>query len=318
MLLNKKLEKKNLTQISQVTNLPRFKIAEKQNTISNIIHFNGIGLHSGKIVKMSLKPSDEETGIVFRLKNKLTNISDINATYKNVSDTRLCTTLQNNDNVSVSTTEHLLSALYASNIDNVIVELDSNEIPILDGSSKYFLKALSENGRQEQNSFRKFVKIKKMVEVRSNNSLARVLPNKDTTISCEINFSSKIIGKQSISFPLNPSFYENEICSARTFGFLDDISNLRKQGLTLGGSLDNAIVISKDKVLNKDGLRFNDEFVRHKALDFIGDLALSGNKLIGSFLSINGGHSLNFMLVKKIFSSRHNWGLVDSNQDPIF
>ena len=318
MLLKNKSEKKNSVQTSQVTNLPRFKIAEKQHTISSVINFNGIGLHSGKKVKMSLKPCDEETGIIFRLKNKLTNISDINATYENVYDTRLCTTLKNNDNVSVSTTEHLLSALYALNIDNVVVELDSNEVPILDGSSKYFLEALSESGRLEQNSFKKFVKVKKIVEVRSDNSLARVVPSNDTTISCEINFSSKIIGKQSISFPLDSSIYENEICRARTFGFLDDISNLRKQGLTLGGSLDNAIVISKDKVLNKDGLRFNDEFVRHKALDFIGDLALSGNKLIGSFLSINGGHSLNFMLVKKIFSSRHNWDLVDSNQDPIF
>lgn len=318
MLFNKKQLKQPHGQTASLTNLPKLKIAKKQLTISNKVKFSGVGLHSGKNINMILHPSDENTGIIFRLKNKYGLTSDIKANYSNVSDTFLCTTLNNEDGQYVSTTEHLLSSLYSLNIDNLIIELDNNEIPILDGSSKLFFEAISRVGFSEQNSFKKFIKIKNPLEVSDNKSYARVSPNTETIISCEINYQTKVIGKQSISFPLTTSIFKNEISSARTFGFLNDVSSLRKKGLTLGGSLDNAIVISEDKILNKDGLRFNDEFVRHKALDFIGDLALSGYKMIGSFLSINGGHTINYKLVRKIFSCRDNWDFVDSNQDPIF
>ena len=318
MLFNKKELKQLDKQISGLTNLPKLKIAQKQFTLSNKVKFSGVGLHSGKKINMTLHPSDENTGIIFRLRNKHGLTSDIKATYNNVSDTFLCTTLKNEDGQCVSTTEHLLSSLYSFNIDNLIIEIDNNEIPILDGSSRLFFEAISKIGFSEQNSFKKFIKIKKPLEVIDDSAYAKVIPNTETIISCEINFPTKVIGKQSISFPLTTSIFKNEISSARTFGFLNDINYLRGKGLTLGGSLDNAIVISEDKVLNKGGLRFNDEFVRHKALDFIGDLALSGHKMIGSFLSVNGGHTINYKLVKKIFSCRDNWDFVDSNQDPIF
>ena len=318
MLFNKKAPRVLDRQTESITNLPKLKIANKQFTLSNKVKFSGVGLHSGKKINMTLHPSDENTGIIFRLKSKDGLTSDIEATYNNVSDTFLCTKLKNEEGHCVSTTEHLLSSLYSLNIDNLIIEIDNNEIPILDGSSKIFFDAISKVGLSEQNSFKKFIKIKNTLEVSNDNSYARVSPNTETIISCEINFQTKVIGKQSISFPLTTSIFENEISSARTFGFLNDINCLRKKGLTLGGSLDNAIVISEDKVLNKGGLRFNDEFVRHKALDFIGDLALSGHKMIGSFLSVNGGHAINYKLVRKIFSCRDNWDFVDSNQDPIF
>ena len=183
----------------------------------------------------------------------------------------------------------------------------------MDGSSIEFVDAIRQENVIDQNSFKKNIKIKKVVEVKNNNSIAKVVPNNETIITCEIGFNNKIIGNQTVSLLLKPSIYKSEISRARTFGFFDDISRLRDRGLALGGSLENAIVVSKDKILNKEGLRFNDEFVRHKALDFIGDLALSGHKLIGSFSSYHGGHKINNELLKKIFSSKENWEFVDTN-----
>lgn len=318
MLNRKSKADKQSNVTSKQTNFPEFKIAERQTTISSAVKFSGIGLHSGKKVNMILHPGDENTGIVFKIKNDSYSSSIIKAKYSNVSDTKLCTTLTNEDNISISTTEHLLSALYALNIDNLVVEIDNNELPILDGSSREYVHLLSDVGKIQQNYFRKFIKIKKNINIRHKNSFAKVSPSNDMTISCEINFKTKAIGRQSISFLLTPSIYKSEISNARTFGFLDEISDLRKRGLTIGGSLDNAIVISKDKILNPSGLRFNDEFVRHKALDFIGDISLAGCKIMGSFLTTNGGHFINYALLNKIIDSKNSWDFVDSNQNPIF
>tara|TARA_X000000950_G_C13792384_1_gene609906 strand:+ start:79 stop:1041 length:963 start_codon:yes stop_codon:yes gene_type:complete len=294
--------------------LPKFYFAPKQNTISQKIFFNGIGLHSGKKVKMTLHPSGENTGFIFKLKDGPYSFADIEAKYNNVISTKLCTTL-GSMGYSISTTEHILSALYALNIDNVVIELDSNEVPIMDGSSKEFVDSISKEGKEDLNSFKKVIKIKKKVEIREGQKIIRVSPNEETIMTCEIDFKEKVIGKQTISLLLNSDIYTSQICSARTFGFLNQIQDLRKRGLTLGGSLDNAIVVDDNKVLNKDGLRFSDEFVRHKTLDLIGDLSLSGYQMIGSFYSFHGGHDLNNKLLHKIFSSKENWDFVDYSEN---
>ena len=261
---------------------------------------------------MVLSPSSSETGVVFRrrIKNK---ISEIKASFQNVKSTRLCTLLSDSKGNSVSTVEHILSALYALEIDNVYIDIDSNEIPVYDGSALEFVKKLNSTGTSEIDSYKRYIKINKNIEVTDGNKKARVSPFDSTLITTEIEYDHKMIGKQTISLVLNPSIYQSQICSARTFGFLNDVENLRKSGLAIGGSLENAIVLDEEKILNKEGLRFSDEFVRHKLLDFIGDISLSGYRILGSFFTSHTGHELNYKLIKKIFESRDNWELVCSN-----
>ena len=292
--------------------LPKFLTAVRQKTLKNEITFKGIGLHTGNKVSMKIFPADENTGIVFR-RNIGNKIILIKAEYTNVKSTKLCTLLSDNNGNSVSTVEHILSALYAFEIDNVIIDLTSNEIPVYDGSAQDFVMKIKEVGFEEQESFKKFIKIKKPVEVKLGKKYARVCPFDNTLISTEINYDHKLIGKQSISVMLTPQIYESQICKARTFGFLKDVENLRRNNLALGGNLDNAIVLDEDNVLNKDGLRFSDEFVRHKLLDFIGDISLSGYRMLGSFFSSHPGHEMNIQLLKRVFQSPNNWELVCSN-----
>ena len=307
--IKKNVEKKHLFIEST---LPKFLTAVKQKTLSRSINFAGVGLHTGNKVSMKIFPAEKDTGIVFKrtIENK---IIFIEADFRNVKSTKLCTLLSDNKGNSVSTVEHILSALYALDIDNVIIELNSNEIPVYDGSAQPFVKKIKEAGFQEQEAFKKFIKIKKNVEVKSGNKYARVSPFDNTLFSTEIDYDHKLIGKQSISVMLTPKIYESQICKARTFGFLKDVENLRKNRLALGGSLDNAIVLDEDKVLNKDGLRYSDEFVRHKLLDFIGDISLSGYRILGSFFSSHPGHETNIQLLKRVFQSPNNWELVCSN-----
>ena len=292
--------------------LPKFLNATRQKTLKSKITFTGIGLHTGNKVKMTLNPAPIETGIVFR-KQIEGKTEEIKANYKNVVSTRLCTVLSDINGNSVSTVEHILSALYAYEIDNVFIDINSNEIPVYDGSSLEFVKMIEKASFEEQKSHKKFLKIKKNVEVKIDNKISRVSPFDNTLITTEVNYNHKVIGKQSISLVLNPNIYKSQIASARTFGFLKDVENLRKSGLALGGSLENAIVLDKEEVLNEEGLRFTDEFVRHKLLDFIGDISLSGYRILGSFYTSHPGHELNLELLKKIFESQDNWELVCSN-----
>ena len=287
--------------------LPNLSYAKKQKTIFEPISFSGIGLHSGKNVKMILHPAADDSGYTFKVKNGANSYTEIVADYNNVTSTNLCTTISNDSGHTISTTEHILSALYGLNIDNVIIELSSNEVPILDGSSSEFVKSIVKTGTREQENFKKVIKIKKSIEIKDGNKIARVSPHNETMITCEIEFSSEIIGHQTISLILNPDIYKSQISKARTFGFLEDVSDLRKNNLALGGSLENAIVISNNKILNKNGLRYNDEFVRHKALDLIGDISLANFQIIGSIYSFRAGHDLNNKLLRKIFSSDENW-----------
>ena len=291
---------------------PKLKTAKTEKTISNSIKFIGIGLHSGKKVTMKLSPAPTNTGYVFRIK-KENKIFNINASFENVKSTQLCTTLGDAYGNTISTVEHILSALYGLDIDNVFIDLDNNEVPVNDGSSKKFVDEIDRVGVSDQQSFKEYVKILRPIEVSEGEKVARVLPFNYTMFSTEINYSNKVIGKQSISIMLNKDIYRSQICEARTFGLLRDVKALREAKLALGGGLDNAIVVDEDKILNPDGLRFSDEFVRHKLLDFIGDIALSGKKIIGSFFTSQSGHKLNIKLIQKIFESEQNYKVVSSN-----
>ena len=306
------LKKQNIKSSFTDQKLPRFLIAEKQKTISKSITITGIGLHTGNNVSMTLNPAPPNTGFVFRIKKGKSTVF-IKAIYSNVHSTELCTLLSDGNGNNISTVEHILSALHGLEIDNVYIDLDSNEVPVCDGSSIIFINSLKKNGFQSQDNFKKFIKIKKVIEVKDNEKTARVSPFDQTMITCNVEYPHKCIGKQSISLTLTPDLYETQISSARTFGFIKDVDKLKEKGLILGGSLDNAIVLDDEKVLNKDGLRFADEFVRHKVLDFIGDISLAGHKIIGSFYTSHSGHELNLKLLKEIFSSNDNWELISSN-----
>ena len=278
--------------------LPKFLLAEKQKTITKAIQVQGIGLHTGNKVSMKLNPAPPNSGVVFRI-SKEGKTSYIRATYDNVKSTQLCTLISDSKGNTVSTVEHILSALYGLEIDNVYIDLDSNEVPVGDGSSKIFVDLLKKNKLQSQSSFKKFIKIKKIIEVKDGKKVARVTPFDQTMITCSVEYPHKLIGKQSISLALTPQFYETQISHARTFGFMKDVKILKEKGLIKGGSLDNAIVLDDNRVLNEDGLRFSDEFVRHKVLDFIGDISLAGHRIIGSFFTCHTGHELNVKLLKK-------------------
>tara|TARA_B100000035_G_scaffold241078_2_gene209463 strand:- start:231 stop:1163 length:933 start_codon:yes stop_codon:yes gene_type:complete len=293
-------------------NFPKFLTAEKQKTISGNIEVKGIGLHTGSETSMRLSPAPINTGYVFRLKQS-GKLYSVKASYKNVKSTKLCTLISDSQGNSISTIEHILSALYAFNVDNIYIDLDSNEVPVCDGSSKEFVALLKKCGFKKQDSFKKFIKIKKIVEVKEGNKIVRVSPFDQTMITCNVEYDHRCIGKQSISLMLTSELYESQICKARTFGFLKDVEKLRKSGLALGGSLENAIVLDDDKILNIDGLRYTDEFVRHKVLDLIGDISLAGYRIIGSFYASHTGHKLNIKLLEEIFSSADNWELISSN-----
>mgnify|MGYP001244053603 FL=1 len=292
--------------------LPKFLVAEKQKTICKKILIHGIGLHTGNRVSMTLSPAPANTGFSFRLIKNGKKVN-LKAHYTNVKSTELCTLISDNNGNTVSTVEHILSALYGLEIDNIFIDLNSNEVPVCDGSSMMFVDLLQKNGFQSQNHFKKFIKIKRLIEVRDAEKTARVTPFDQTMITCNVEYPHKCIGKQSISLTLTPEFYKSQICSARTFGFMKDVEELKKKGLIKGGSLENAIVLDDNKVLNENGLRYSDEFVRHKVLDFIGDISLAGYRIIGSFFTSHSGHELNLKLLKEIFSSKENWELISSN-----
>ena len=311
--LNSKSKFDEFHQTNISSPLPSMSYAAKQRTLSKSISFSGVGLHTGCKSTIILHPAPENTGYLFKLKSGPSSFSDVLGIYSNVSSTMLCTTLSNQSGFKISTTEHLLSALYGLEIDNVIIEIiGGNEIPILDGSASEFVDGINSCGSEMQNFSKKFIKIIRNVELTDGDKVIKVSPHDETLITCEIDFDSKPIGHQSMSLILNRDIYSSQISNARTFGFLDQIETLRKKGLALGGNLENAIVISNDKVVSKNGLRYNDEFVRHKTLDLIGDFSLAGYKVQASIFSYKAGHDLNNKLLRKIFSSSANWEFLEN------
>ncbi len=277
-----------------------------QQTISKAITANGLGLHSGVEVSMKLLPADVDHGIVF-YRTDLNSNNKIEAIWSNVSNTQLSTTISNKQGVSVSTIEHLMSALSGLHIDNIKIEIDGPEVPIMDGSSKDFVNLIESIPLIKLNKKRKVIKILQNIKVKNNDSFVELKPNKQFSIDFEIDFPSKIISKQSCQLQLVNGNYKSDIASARTFGFEKDVDMLRSNGLALGGSLDNAVVVGENKILNEDGLRFKDEFVRHKILDSIGDLYLAGSPIQGYFFGNKSGHYLNNLLLKTLFSDQNNY-----------
>ncbi len=279
-----------------------------QKTIENEINCKSVGLHSGRKINMTIKPAGVDEGIVF-YRSDLPGSDGIRAEPTNVSDTTLATTLGTNG-ARVSTVEHLLSALFGVGIDNAIVETDSFEVPIMDGSSLPFVDFLKDAGIKSQGKSKRFVVIKEPVFVSDNGGRAAILPSPEFRITYNIDFSHPLIGKQSYDMIFSHDAYERSICSARTFGFLQEVEYLQARGLALGGSLNNAIVLNDEKVINKEGLRFPDEFVKHKILDAIGDLSLLGMPIIGHFVASKSGHRLNNLLLRKLLDHRECWEMI--------
>jgi len=281
-----------------------------QKTINKKITISGIGLHSGKNVNLKILPSKENTGIVF-LRSDLGKDNVVIPHFNNVSDTRLCTTIQNSSGVKVSTIEHLMAAFYGLGIDNALVELDSQEVPILDGSAKEWTENLLKSGISTSNAPIKIIKINKNVKVDLGDKFIEIKKSKvSLDIDFEIKYPGCIIGNQRNKFNiLNDDL--SAIYESRTFCKYEDIDNLKKSGFAKGGSLDNAIVVKKNEILNKKGLRNNKEFVNHKILDCMGDLYLSGYKIIGSIVCSQGGHSLTHKLLCEIFADKSNFNIIE-------
>ena len=277
-----------------------------QQTIAEPVSINGIGLHSGVNVSMKLIPAEADFGIKF-VRKDLTKNNIIEAVWSNVTNTKLSTTISNQSGTSVSTIEHLMSALSGLHIDNIKIEIDGPEVPIMDGSSIKFVDLIDKTSTQSLNKKRKILKVKKNIKIESNNSSVELKPNNQFSIDFQIDFPSKIVSKQSCQLQLVNGNYKTDIASARTFGFEKDVDMLRSNGLALGGSLDNAVVVGESKILNSDGLRFEDEFVRHKILDSIGDLYLAGSPIQGYFYGNKSGHHLNNKLLRTLFADNDNY-----------
>jgi UDP-3-O-[3-hydroxymyristoyl] N-acetylglucosamine deacetylase len=279
----------------------------KQRTLKNSIRATGVGLHTGRKVLMALRPGPANSGIVFR-RTDLDEPADIHATAENVGETTLGTTLIQGD-VKVSTIEHLLSAFAGLGIDNAVVELSSSEVPIMDGSAGPFVFLLQSAGLEEQNSAKKFVRILKRVKVEDGDKWARFDPYDGFKVNFEIEFDHPVFNRRSqvASMEFSTTTFLREVSRARTFGFMRDLEYMRSRNLALGGNLDNAIVLDEYRILNEDGLRYEDEFVKHKILDAIGDLYLLGHSLIGEFSGYKSGHALNNRLLRTLIADPSAW-----------
>ena len=281
-------------------------ISKKQKTLKNIIFFEGIGLHTGKSSKVKIFPAKEDMGIRF-IRTDISKNNEIQAKWSNVSSTKLCTTISNRFDISISTIEHLMSALSGMHIDNAKIEVYGSEIPIMDGSSVQFVKLIEEAGIINQNKNRKQIKVLKKVKVEDKDCSISISPSEQFSVDFEIDFPSKVINKQSCNLKMINGNYKEDISKARTFGFEHEVDMLRDAGFARGGNLSNAIVVSENTILNKEGLRYKDEFVRHKILDSIGDLYLAGNPVVGYLTGKKSGHKLNNLLLKKLLANSSNW-----------
>ncbi len=292
----------------------------RQRTLKNSIRATGVGLHSGEKVYLTLRPAPIDRGIVFR-RVDLDPVVEIDAKAESVGDTMLSTTLVNG-NVKVSTVEHLLSALAGLGIDNCYVELSAPEVPIMDGSAGPFVFLIQSAGIEEQAAPKKFIRIKKEITVKEDDKIATFLPFDGFKVSFSIDFDHPVIKgrSQETTIDFSSTSFVKEVSRARTFGFMRDIEKLRSMNLALGGSVDNAIVVDDFKILNEDGLRYEDEFVRHKVLDAIGDLYLLGKSLIGEFRGHKSGHGLNNKLLRSMVHYPDAWEVVtfeDADTSPI-
>lgn len=289
----------------------------RQRTLRNTIRATGVGLHSGDKVYMTLRPAPVNTGIVFR-RVDLEPVVEIPARAENVGDTLLSTNLVKGD-VRVSTVEHLLSAMAGLGIDNCFVELSSPEVPIMDGSAGPFVFLIQSAGIEEQRALKQFVRIKRPVTLKDGDKVASFLPFNGFKVSFTIDFDHPVFreGTGHCEIDFSSTSFVKEVSRARTFGFMHEIEYLRSKGLAQGGSVDNAIVVDEFRVLNEDGLRYEDEFVRHKILDAIGDLYLMGYSLIGEFSAFKSGHALNNASLRALIQERDAWEIVTFEDEAV-
>ncbi|AFV00697.1 UDP-3-O-acyl-N-acetylglucosamine deacetylase [Simiduia agarivorans] len=292
----------------------------KQRTLKNPIRATGVGLHTGEKVYLTLKPAPVDAGIVFR-RTDLNPVVEIEAKAENVGDTTLSTTLIKGD-VRISTVEHLLSAMAGLGIDNAIVEVSAAEVPIMDGSAGPFVFLIQSAGIEEQNAAKQFIRIKRPVVVEDGDKIASFLPFNGFKVSFSIDFDHPVFTGRTLktAVDFSSTSFVKEVSRARTFGFMHEIEYLRSKGLAKGGSVDNAIVVDDYRVVNEDGLRYEDEFVKHKVLDAIGDLYLLGNSLIGEFKAHKSGHALNNRVLRELIKQQDAWEVVtfeDEKEAPI-
>ena len=282
----------------------------KQRTLKSLIRASGVGLHSGVKVTMVLRPAAPDTGIVFRRVDLPVPV-DIPANALVVGDTRMCSCLEK-DGAKVGTVEHLMSAFAGLGIDNAYVDLDAAEVPILDGSAAPFVFLIQSAGIQEQPAAKKFIRVTRPIEVRDGDKWARFEPYDGYKLTFSIIFNHPAIDKsaQAVTIDFAEQSYVREVARARTFGFMQDVEMLRENGLALGGGLENAIVLDEYRVLNADGLRYGDEFVKHKVLDAVGDLYLIGHPLLAAFTAHKSGHALNNLLARQLLQERDSWEMV--------
>lgn len=287
----------------------------RQRTLKNEIKATGVGLHTGEKVFLTLKPAPVDSGIVFR-RVDLDPVVEIAAKAQNVGETTLSTSLTNGK-VKVSTVEHLLSAMAGLGIDNAIVELTAGEVPIMDGSAGPFVFLIQSAGIQEQSAPKKFIRIKKEVTVTEGDKVATFKPFNGFKVSFSIDFDHPVFRERALAATVDFSStsFVKEVSRARTFGFMHDYEYLRSKGLAKGGSMDNAIVVDEYRILNEDGLRYDDEFVKHKMLDAIGDLYLLGNSLIGEFTAHKSGHALNNRLLRKLILTQGAWEVITFDEE---
>lgn len=282
-----------------------------QKTLRGIAQCSGIGVHSGEKVTLRLLPADPNTGIVFIRTDLKNGARAVPARWDYVVETQLCTVIGNSHGGKVATIEHLMAALRAAEIDNAVIEVDGPEVPVMDGSADSFVFLIEMAGIVEQKSPRREIIILKPVEFSANGKRVSLTPSDETSFSVEISFDKKLIQSQQYDFTLSRAGFKNEVSRARTFGFFEDVEKMLKLGFMRGGSLENAVVIKDEVVMNEDGLRFADEFVRHKMLDAIGDLSLAGAPIRGHFSGYCTGHAMNNKLLHTLFADKDAWSLVE-------
>ncbi len=283
-----------------------------QHTLAGPASCAGVGVHSGQRVRVSIRPAAVNTGIVF-VRTDLQGDNRVRARAESVTPTRLCTVIENASGVKVATIEHLMAALAALDVDNAIIEIDGPEVPIMDGSALPFIQLIDRAGRRLQEAERQYIEILDTVEVTEGDKWVRLSPSDRFEVAFEIAFPTPVIGRQRVDMTVNEASFRRELADCRTFGFLSEVNALREAGLARGGSLENAVVIDGDRILNPEGLRRPDEFVRHKALDAVGDLYVLGAPVIGRFEGLYAGHALNNMAVRALLARPDAWRLAPLN-----
>ena len=294
------------------------KLAAKQCTLAETLSFSGIGVHNGLPVTVTVEPAPPDSGYLLqRIDGDGRRAGPVTASWDRITSTSLCTVVDLGDSMSVATTEHLLSALAGLAVDNALITIDGPECPIIDGSARPYVDAIINSGIIVQAANRRFYRVTRSITVRDNDAYAVLEPHNGRSFDVEIDFNSDVIGHQRMIFDWSPRRFSADVAPARTFGFVAEAKVLRQAGYALGSSLENSIAVEADRILNPEGLRFEDEFVRHKLLDALGDMALAGLPIYGRFRSYKGGHKLNAMVLTSLFDNPQNYEIVGAGELPL-